>query len=199
MRLSLGLLIVILAAALALQWLGWPREPATPAVPGPQELPQLPDQPAVALDDDRTRDEYLSVSERPLFLPDRRPPDDEPEVAVGPEEEVAEELTGLDINAILINRPDPASVWLVDARQRNTLIRKRLGESYQGWLITAIEPDRVKFERQGETKTLDLLDYDATPVGPARPAPRRNVRRTPAPVSQQTPPAPPRPGADDDR
>lgn len=199
MRLALALLIGILALAQALQWRGWPPEPPAAPAPGTIELPQSPAAPSTMLDEGRTRDEYLSVAERPLFLPDRRPPPDEPAEPPSAGDDAADQLVGLDINAILIGGPDPASVWLVDPRRRNELIRRRLGEEYKGWVITAIDADRVRFERQGVSETLELQDFATSPAQRPSQAPRRAVRRPPARALPKIPPASQRSGADHDR
>jgi general secretion pathway protein N len=191
MRLILIAMIALLALAAVLQWRDWP--PTLPAVPaaGSLDLPELPEQPSFTLDDERARDDYLSVVERPLFLPDRRPPQSPAPVdnmADGAEVPADEELTGVDVNAILINTEARRSVWLVDPSQGNELIRKRLGDDFKGWVIKDIEADRVRFERQGRIETLDLLDFSASsqrrlPVRPNSTSRRPPVRRSPQTAS----------------
>lgn len=190
---------LLLTASLLLQWLDW-REPlpeagegaglsdlvSAPAAPDPnQAVPML-----------RPEDEYLAVIERPLFLPERRPPTEEP-VDLNADDlsqEVAE-LEKLDVSATLILSPSEASVWLQDPA-RPELVRLRLGEEYQGWTVAGIETDRILMERQGTTETLDLRDYSASPPSSSRSrqpvqqrggAPARNHSTSaagPAPVSR---------------
>jgi hypothetical protein len=199
MRPVLISLIAVLALAVVLQWRNWP--PAPPAAPGSGtvDLPEPPAQPSVALDDSRTAEDYVSVAERPLFSPDRRPPSDEPAPVQDTDAATAEELAGLDVNAILIQSPTLATVWLVPQAQRNTLVKKRLGDDYEGWAITAIEPDRVRFERQGQSETIELNDFNAPPVRRPPPTQRREARRLPARTPRKPAPASQNTGADDDR
>jgi hypothetical protein len=180
MKLLLAIVIGGLALAVGLQWRDWP--PSSPAPPDvePAAPPVLSERPAPRLDDARTRDDYLAVIERPLFTPDRRPPPDEAEsepepVAEVPEEAIAE-LKGTDVNAILLGKGSAPSVWLRDPRSRDELIRKRIGDDYKGWLVKAIEAERVQFERQGLTETLDLHDFAAAPARPV-PGSRNDIRR----------------------
>lgn len=170
-RLLLGIAL-LLTASLLLQWLDW-RAPlpegeegaglsdlvSAPAAPDPnQAIPML-----------RPEDEYLAVIERPLFLPERRPPTEEPVDLSGDDlsQEIAE-LDKLDVSATLILSPSEASVWLKDPTQPE-LVRLRLGEEYQGWTVAGIETDRILMERQGTTETLDLLDYSASSPSRFRP------------------------------
>ncbi|WP_200346793.1 hypothetical protein [Halochromatium glycolicum] len=199
MRSVLISLIVLLALAAALQWRGWPPAPPPAPASGTLDLPEPPARPSIALDDTRTAEDYLSVAERPLFSPDRRPPSDEPAPVVDADAATAEELAGLDVNAILIQSPTLATVWLVPPAQRNELVKKRRGDDYEGWVITAIEPDRVRFERQGQSETLELNDFNAPPVRRSPPTQRREARRPPARTPRKPAPASQNSGADDDR
>lgn len=198
MRPVLLSLIVVLAIAAVLQWQGWPPEPPPAPAAGTVELPEPSARPSIALDETRTADDYLSVTERPLFLPDRRPPADEPSADVETDAATAEQLAGLDVNAILIQSPNAATVWLVPPAQRNSLVKKRLGDDYEGWAITAIEPDRVRFERQGESETIELNDFSVPPVRRPPPTQRREARRPPTRTPRKPTPASPSSGADDD-
>ncbi|WP_201243744.1 hypothetical protein [Halochromatium salexigens] len=179
MKRLLFAIALLLLGGLLLQWLDW-REPlpssaeeaglndlvSAPVAPDPnQAAPML-----------RPEDDYFAVMERPLFLPDRRPPDDEPVEANTDDlsEEVAE-LEKLDVNATLILSPSEASVWLKDPA-REDLVRLRLGEEYQGWTVAQIKADHVLMERQGTTETLNLMDYSAPTSPPSWPRPPANQR-----------------------
>ncbi|MCF7994254.1 MAG: hypothetical protein K9L32_00060 [Chromatiaceae bacterium] len=181
-------LIALLATAAALQWRDWPPAPPPVSSTDSFQPAAAPLQPPPVLDTDRTRDDYLTIVERPLFRPDRRPQPDDPVAEAGLEEEgaAAEALRNTDINAILIKSPDPPSVWLIDPMRRNELIRRRLGEDYQGWIITAIEPDQVRFERQGQTETLNLNDFLTAPQRRTPPV-QRPVVPLRGPASVPTP------------
>jgi hypothetical protein len=170
-------LALVLGTLLAIQWQSWAPNAALPPPPVPQ--------PAAAGDGGQAADpldpfalepppksEYASVVERPLFLPERRPPPDEPE-----EEPVAEEpmteLDGVDLTAVVIT-PAVVSAW-VSGPQSKEVKRLRLGDDYLGWTVKTIEPARLVLERQGETDELPLRDYTNAParIPPTRLPPRR--------------------------
>jgi hypothetical protein len=100
-----------------------------------------------------------------------------------PEEAV--ELVGVDVMAILIAEPHVPSVWLLDRRQAPSAQRYRLGDDYQGWRISAIEPDSIEFRRQGRSERLPLHDFSAaaSPAQrsrpPGRPSRTSSSRRRP--------------------
>ncbi len=171
-RLLLGFAVLLLAVLLW-QWRHW-RTPlptletetdvdasaliSAPAAPdSTQAIPIL-----------RPENDYLVVLERPLFLPERRPPPDEPVEDIPDEvtEEVAE-LARLQVNATLILSPTEASVWLQDP-DRAELVRLRLGDEYKGWTVAEIKSDRVLMERHGTTETLDLWDFSDSNARTAR-------------------------------
>lgn len=186
-RLLLGL-CGILALGVAWQWRAWPPQPPdrTPATAPPAagvapatdgRASQLE-----ALQEERLPSDYLSVAERPLFQPERRPPQDEPEPAPAPAQQQAVELTGVDVMAILIAEPGVPSVWLLDKRQAPTAQRYRLGDEFQGWRISAIEPEAVQLQRQGRSEQLPLLDFNAPAPPNGQPPPRRaQPHRRPSP------------------
>ena len=103
-------------------------------------------------------------------MPDRRPPPVEPEDAGRPEPEALTELDGMDLSAVVIT-PSTVSAWV---RRPNTrdVVRLRLGDEFEGWTVQTIEPDRLVFERQGDTDELILRDYENAPP-PLLPSPRR--------------------------
>lgn len=193
-RLLLGISVVLVAILVA-QWKDWP-----------DPLPQLGEQelaaaaegvPAVAapaiagLDATSLRPEsdYVTVLERPLFLPDRRPSPEEP-AADTENDQFAEasEVSKLDVKATLIRTPDDASVWLQDPTN-NELVRLRLRDEYQGWTVAKINPDRILLERDGVTEALTVFDFSR----PSEPAgrPRAPLGQRPGVVPKPSrPPLP---------
>jgi hypothetical protein len=191
MKYLLGLLALALGAALILQWRHWPP-PQNGSVVGPEPLQVStsndahPLNPMDFLDPPEEKDEYLTVVERPLFLPDRRPPTDEPEEPEIPEEVPNVELERLDLTAIIIT-PDESVAW-VRSPSKASPEKVRLGDELDGWTVKAINNDEIELERQGESDTLVLRDYTKGPQ-PARPtrnpraAARRPVRSTSNPTT----------------
>jgi hypothetical protein len=206
MKAVLLILGVVLGGVLYLQWLEWPPPAPRPPPAATAETPTAT-APAVApptLPPTPTFEEYASVVERPLFLPDRRPPPEEPDEA--PEEEGPEEQTALDgmnLTAVII-APTEVSALVVTPGSKE-LARLRIGDDFEGWTVTGIEPDKVLLERQGESDELILRDFTKAPT-PIPPTPRPAAGRRPSrqetrrPDGRPTPlradrkPTPSRPG-----
>jgi len=171
---------LLLLALLVLQWRSW--SPAPPPLADERTTETagaaLAPPPAEAvLGPSPAKEEFASVAERPLFLPDRRPPPDEPEQPEELEPEALTELDGMDLNAVVITL-SAVSAWLRRPSSPE-LVRVRLGDDFEGWTITGIEPDRLLLERQGETDELILRDYRNAPpqIPPTRrPAVQRRER-----------------------
>lgn len=190
-----SLLVVILLAILALQWLTWspddiaPQPPSSPASASPGEgVAAVEPELLAKLDAGEPKDSYASVVEHPLFRPDRlpEPPEDEvPEVDT--DAETSQELDAVDLSAVLIS-PTVVSAWVKDPSQPK-LQRLRIGDELMGWSVQSILEDRVLLERQGERDELILRDYSKTPPA-APPAAARTParRRPPRPPRAATPP-----------
>jgi general secretion pathway protein N len=173
---------LLLCGALFLQWRGWPpRLPVAPEAqrePTPAAIEPLTSSP---LEPMPPEEDYASVIERPLFLPDRRPPPPEPESPEdsGPEE--ASDLSNVDLNAVMIT-PGLISAWVRIPTARD-LVKLRIGDDFEGWTVSNIEPDRLVLERQGKVDELILRDYTnaPAPIPPTRQprAPRQDRRPQP--------------------
>jgi general secretion pathway protein N len=176
---------LLLAGILALQWHAWSPDGALPDSPPARPTPAGIDaRPATSaeLSDAPPKEDYASVVERPLFLPERRPPPEEPEEAPVATEESDTALDGVDLSAVVIT-PAMVSAW-VRGPQDTKLKRLRLGDPYLGWTVKTIEPGRLVLERQGETNELNLRDYAnaPAPIPPTRlPPPTRRSPREDAP------------------
>lgn len=186
MKPVLLLIVLFLGLVFALQWRGWPPEPVSAPVGGLESQPEpatppSTESPLELLAPPEEKDEYADVIERPLFMPDRRPPSEEPEDAEDepPASEDAS-LDRLDLNAVIIT-PSKAVAWIRDPVQKD-LQDVELGDDLNGWTVKEILADRLVLERQGETNTLTLRDYENMPPPARRPTP---VARSP----QQAPPA----------
>jgi len=183
-----------LAAALYLQWRDWsPAVVQAPVQPAPDAAPAAAGGARAAADllaPPPPKEDYASVVERPLFLPDRRPPPDEPEdeAEVGPEEE--SDLAAYDLTAVLIT-PTSVSALVRQQGQQRSLPALQIGDTFEGWTVKTIEPDRLVLERQGESNELVLRDYENAPppIPPTRlPEPaRRQTAGRPQPPSARAP------------
>jgi hypothetical protein len=193
-KLLVGVALLLLGVLL-LQWRSW--SPAPPSAADAQTKSAAAAAPASSpsealLEPSPAKEQYASVAERPLFLPDRRPPPDEPELGEELEPDALTELDGMDLTAIVIS-PSTVSAWVRRQTSREA-VRLRLGDAFEGWTVQTIEPDRVVFERQGETDELILRDYANAPPPPRPPPPaaRRQPRpqpgREPPPAATEVPP-----------
>lgn len=204
-RALLALGSLALGGVLALQWKDWP--PPNPASRPVAQVPAPPGEsaasgadPLARLNPPEPRDAYAAVVERPLFRPQRKPPDpedtepDQPET----ESEVATTLDGMDLSAVVITG-GVTSAW-VKPPGSGELIRLRLGDELEGWAVTDIQPDRLVLERQGERDELPLRDFTAAPPpappasnpGRERPDARRQARGSTPPARSPRPPDDPR-------
>ena len=124
------------------------------------------------------RNDYASIIERPIFRPERKPeppPEEVPEVTEASKAGI--ELKTVDLSAVMIT-PTIVSAWVKDPGQPK-LLRLRIGDDLEGWLVRDILEDRVLLERQGEEYALILRDYSKAPQTAApTPVPRRPPPRT---------------------
>jgi len=183
-RALLALLAFALAAVLLWEWWGWPPPLPDSHALEPAKLPaDLSSRPTEETTDLsaplREKEEYAAVTERPLFLPDRRPPSEEPEEDESTEPDVPSDLAKLDLNAVLIT-PSESSAWIRDPEKKE-LIRLQPGDKLSGWAVHEILSDRILLERQGSKDTLVLRDYkNMPPPTPPRRTPVKSKRKTSA-------------------
>jgi general secretion pathway protein N len=195
MRPMLGLTALALIGLLWLQWRDWPPNAAMPSVQPGEQLGQVDAAdnplPSEMLLPPPSRDDYASVTERPLFLPDRRPPPDEPEEEMPGEDEPPADLDRMDLSAVLIT-PSLVSAW-VRSPTDNELIHLRIGMQLEDWTVDDIQRDKLVLKRQGETHELILRDYDNAPP-PIAPTPNQQRGAAPGRQSQEQPATPPTQG-----
>jgi hypothetical protein len=188
-RLALALTAMLLAGVLAYQWSGWPPPPPSEGVdggmgPGGGNGLDSTEDPLARLTPPEDREAYASVTERPLFRPQRKPAEAEPEAPEpAPETQPAVDLAGLDLSAVVIT-PAVVSAWVRDNKGQE-LKRVRLGDELEGWAVKDILSDRLVLERQGERNELVLRDFTQTPP-PVAPPPRAR----PTPAAQRMPQRP---------
>lgn len=92
---------------------------------------------------------FAVINERPLFLPERRPP--APSADPAPEEE-REEFA---LQGVMILPGGSTAIVRVIGRDES--VRLREGETLAGWTVARIEAERVILERGGESQSLPLL------------------------------------------
>jgi general secretion pathway protein N len=166
---------------LVLQWKDWPPGPSRAGLDAASStVPNAPvgsePDPAAQLPPPDPKDAYASVTDRPLFRPERRPEEEvDPEAQGTAEPDVATSLEGMNLSAVIIT-PTLVSAWIQDPNEPR-LRRLRIGDDLEGWSVQTILPDRVLLERQGEQDALILRDYGKTPSPAApMPVPRRPPR-----------------------
>ena len=108
--------------------------------------------------------------ERPLFLPDRRPPAIE-----DVEEDIESAESGLFSLVGIIVSPTQRNA-LVKVRGSPQVLQLSEGQQANGWTVLQIHPGEVIFESNDKTETIELIDIKPPP--PRRPAARdRRSRR----------------------
>ncbi len=117
---------------------------------------------------------FAVITQRPLFSPDRRPPQ---ESAGGSATPVSDKLPPLLLTGVVI--ADDDSVAIVEdgapGRQNEPGQVVRLGDSIQGWTVEEILPDRIVLTRGEDREELRLVEDGAQ---------RQRVQRRRAPVGQ---------------
>lgn len=121
--------------------------------------------------------------ERPLFLPDRRPPAiDEPAGEVDDAESGLFTLVGIIVSPT-------RRIALVRIRGSNEVLQLSEGQQANGWTVAQILPNEVIFESNDKTETIELIDISP----PAQRGPSARERRSqPAQRDANRPPAPPK-------
>ena len=99
---------------------------------------------------------FAAALDRPLFSPDRRPPEGEPSAGVVEDRALSATLQG-------ILFATSGSVALLTAVGESSQVQVSEGDLFLGWRLLEIHPDNVVFERDEETVTLELI-YKAQPA-----------------------------------
>ena len=110
--------------------------------------------------------------ERPLFLPDRRPPSlDELQ------QEVENVESGLFTLVGIIVSPRQR-IALVKVRGSQDVLQLSEGQQANGWTVLQINPGDVIFESKDKTETIELIDIKPAPT--RRPTARQRQPQQPA-------------------
>ncbi|WP_200279754.1 hypothetical protein [Rhabdochromatium marinum] len=185
MRIWFGGVGILLIGVLALQWVGWEErlkvslnadDDAQSPAPVVATLPNAAD----LLTPPPPREEYSSVIERSLFLPDRRIPEPRPaEQAPQLEPEAVDDsaLAGLDFNAVLLS--EDVSLGWVRLPPKNDLRRLQKGDKIQQWTVADISKDSLLLRFQDAERRFMLRDYAHAPppIPPTRMPPPSSTNR----------------------
>ena len=143
------------------------------------ELPEMPKY------DPPPLERFAAALDRPVFSPDRRPPQGQP-IATGI---VGDRALTATLRGVLL--ANSGNIALLTAIGESTPVRVSRGELFLGWRLLEIHPDKVVFERDEETVTLELVyKGQAAPPKPVTPPQRTRPQRTrpqPAQPAQQQP------------
>jgi hypothetical protein len=153
-----------LSLLLMLQWRDWPPERliTRPDTPGDSLQPTggKRENPLAQLPPLVEKQDYVSVTERPLFLPGRRPPEETPETEDQEAPKEVEPLTALDamdLNAVIIT-PDGAVAWVSTPNSPKPQ-KVRIGDELEGWKVKAITSDNVEVQGLASTDSLVLRNF----------------------------------------
>lgn len=164
-------LVVLFSVLLGAQWYGWDdhsqmngNNMIAPDQGGGEIADALPNA-ADLLTPPAPKEEYVAITERPLFLPDRRLPEEQPQdtEAIEPEPEPVDDtaLKGLDFNAVLIS--DETSIAWIRLPSEQGLLRVRQGDDIKGWKVADILEDRLLLRYQEAERQFVLRDYANAP------------------------------------
>lgn len=183
MKLVLAGLAALLLGVLLLQWSDWDARPslsvgADDGAQGTQAAPDALPNAADLLTPPAPQEEYASIIERPLFLPDRRLPQEEVDQSVTAEEDAApvdeSAVQGIDFNAVLLSAE--TNIAWIRLPKEPKLRRIREGDLVNGWTVADIRADRLSLRYQEAEKQIILRDYANAP----KPIPPTRLPRPPA-------------------
>ncbi len=166
---------LMLGVCAALAWtvyweiqMGMP-EPVEAAGGQAPPLSDLPAEPSFVM---APAESFSAILERPLFSPTRRPPAEGTVTIESAEPELEVTLVGIIISS-------EEQIAIIKPKGGSQFVRLSEGDSFQGWVLETIEPDRITFQR-GDIEEHIELTYDEPP--PVQ-KPRRRQRKT-----KETPP-----------
>jgi hypothetical protein len=150
---------LLLGVCIALASVVYGQLRMTPPKPAPgggdgeaPALAALPAQPRYTL---APAEDFSEVLERPLFSPTRRPPAEG--TVAAPDSEPTLEVT---LMGIIISSEE--QIAIVKPKGGGGFLRLSVGDSFQGWAVESIEPNRIIF-RRGDIEEHIELTYDLPP------------------------------------
>ncbi len=133
-----------------------PADPATVPVSAlASDAPAATDAEVQVLFDLPPIDAFSEIADRPVFSPNRRPPDyfgEEDDEVFEPEPVRRQDL---DVTVVGIIT-GPRAVALLQPDSGDRLVPLAEGQTLSGWTLTAIEPFRLVFQRDGDEQTVEL-------------------------------------------
>jgi hypothetical protein len=123
---------------------------------------------------------FSETTERPLFLPDRRPPTIDEE-----QQDVENVESGLFTLVGIIVSPKQR-IALVKVRGSQDVLQLSEGQQANGWTVLQISPGDVIFESNDKTETIELIDIKPAPT--RRSSTRERRSRPPQQQPQAQPP-----------
>ena len=170
---------LMLGVCAALAWtvyreiqLGAP-EPAEVAGGQVPPLPDLPAEPSFVM---APAESFSAILERPLFSPTRRPPAEGTVTLESAEPELEVTVVGIIISS-------EEQIAIIKPKGESRFVRLSEGDSFQGWTLETIEPDRITFQR-GDIEEHIELTYDEPP--PVQKPRRRQRKAREAPPRNQS-------------
>ena len=165
-RLNILLLMIWL---ILLAWLGYRSMVATPDPVGIDEASnqtsplqiEIPPLQPIQFNELASYDEIV---ERPLFYPDRRPEEEDPQLVQAPTPE-SEPQPEAELSLIGVMLTDNIQIALIRSGTSGNVARLRLGESVADWRLEQVMPQQVILQREGETRELELLRNRRQPKG----------------------------------
>lgn len=125
---------------------------------------------------------YAQLVTRPPFSPSRRPPRAQPAsppVVQKPETPVPQPVTAPQVTLVGIVIAAEKSIAMVHKPGVEEMLRLAKGESFDGWLVEGVLPDRLVLSHKGELLELELTEA-AQRSGPmSSPAPGQSGRARP--------------------
>ncbi len=115
-------------------------------------LSDLPAEPSFVM---APAESFSAILERPLFSPTRRPPAEGTVTIESGEPELEVTVVGIIISS-------EEQIAIIKPKGGSRFIRLSEGDSFQGWNLETIEPDRITF-RRGDIEEHIELTYDEPP------------------------------------
>jgi len=146
---ALILCCLVLAALLAVEWREGARQTVTVGQQTPDRSVRSP--PIAVSYDVPARSAFDEILKRPVFSPDRRPPDIPQPTASAPAPQVP-----IQVRLEGVAMVGQVRIAVLRDLSNNEGIHLSEGMEYQGWTVDAVEVTRAVLKRDGQTQELKL-------------------------------------------